>query len=56
MNEVMACKILGDTGGKPLCFPKSLPGGTSPSRLYGEVALEWGNFFRLELYKRVGIS
>ena len=32
------------------------PGGTPYNGLYGEVPPERGTFFRLEVYKRVGIS
>ena len=37
-----------------LCFN---PGGSTPyNGLYGEVPPERGTFFRLEVYKRLGIS
>ena len=32
------------------------PGGTPYNGLYGEAPPERGTFFRLEVYKRVGIS
>ena len=31
-------------------------GGTTYNGLYGEASLERGTFFRLQVYKRVGIS
>ena len=31
-------------------------GGTPYNGLYGEAPPEWGTFFRLQEYKRVGIS
>ena len=30
-------------------------GGTPYNGLYGEASPEWGTFFRLQVYKRVGI-
>ena len=40
------------------CKSKTLPGGggTPYNGLYGEAPPERGTFFRLQVYKRVGIS
>ena len=37
-------------------FPPIPGGGTSYNGLYGEAPPERGTFFRLQVYKRVGIS
>ena len=38
------------------CSPEGREGGTPYNGLYGETRPERGTFFRLEVYKRVGIS
>ena len=43
--------------GRPMCMVHYRPGGTTPnSGLYKEAPPERGTFFRLQVYKRVGIS
>ena len=39
-----------------LKIDQNTPGGTSYNGLYGEAPPERGTFFRLQVYKRVGIS
>ena len=39
-----------------LLFPPGEGGGTPYNGLYGEAPPERGNFFRLQLYERVGVS
>ena len=41
---------------KQMSLPNTPPGGTPYNGLYGEAPPERGTFFKLHLYKRVGIS
>ena len=48
--------VFGDFAGFPFATSTPGGGGTPYNGLYGEAPPERGTFFRLEVYKRVGIS